>query len=87
MAKSKAKKWRDHDVRNNKRDATRSRGTVQGFSTHVRQGKTKQDILHRMDKKHKKKPDHQPRHVDDRDFYFCMVMTLIAKSQAVIDNR
>ncbi|MBM7095117.1 hypothetical protein JSY36_05035 [Bacillus sp. H-16] len=72
MSKSKARKKREHAVRNNKRDAALSRGTVTGFSTHVRKSKTKKDTLHRMDSKHKKKPGHQQGNVDDRDFLWCL---------------
>ncbi|RNA66886.1 hypothetical protein EBO34_16925 [Alteribacter keqinensis] len=74
-AKSKARKKRDHAVRNNRRDSALSRGTVTGFSTHVRKNKTKKDALQRMDLKHKKRPGHQQGCVDDREFLFMVPVT------------
>ncbi|RXI96446.1 hypothetical protein DS745_22300 [Anaerobacillus alkaliphilus] len=54
MAKSKAKKQRDHQLRNQKRDVTNSRGIQVDFSTHERKTKTKQEILKKHETKHKR---------------------------------
>lgn len=55
MAKSKAKKQRDHLIRTGKRDVTSSRGPHADFSTHVRKTKTKVETVRKEQIKHKKR--------------------------------
>lgn len=67
MAKSKAKKMREHLRRNGLRDAVLSRGAAPSFSTHERVTKTKKDRLERI--KHKKRNPHDHRS-DGGDSFF-----------------
>ncbi|WP_342412481.1 hypothetical protein NYE22_09615 [Bacillus sp. FSL K6-1560] len=60
MAKSQAKKKREHRLRNGGRDVLLSRG-----STHERMTKSKKEILNK--RKHKNPYDHTA--VDDKDFF------------------
>lgn len=53
MAKSKARKKRDHIYRTTGKDVTKMRGMKPDFSTHERKTKTKREILMKMEKKHK----------------------------------
>ncbi|MET3697081.1 hypothetical protein SAMN05877753_101341 [Bacillus oleivorans] len=55
MAKSKARKKREHILRNSGRDVTIIRGEQPEFSTHERKTKTKIEIQKRMISKHKKR--------------------------------
>ncbi len=55
MAKSKAKKKREHQLRNSGRDVTQSRGLKPDFSTLERTTKTKNETMIKMEKKHKKR--------------------------------
>lgn len=55
MAKTKAKKQREHLLRTTKRDVTSSRGTEIDFSTHVRKTKTKVEKIRKSQTKHKKR--------------------------------
>ncbi|MBM7586947.1 hypothetical protein JOC86_003499 [Bacillus pakistanensis] len=55
MAKSKARKKRDHLLRNNGKDASLFRNQQPSFSTHERKTKTKSELLLRNRKKHKKR--------------------------------
>ncbi|MFK3814004.1 hypothetical protein [Bacillus halotolerans] len=59
MAKSRAKRKREHLLRNSGRDALLSRGSSPSFSTHERMVKRKH--------KHKNPYDHNA--FDDRDFF------------------
>ncbi|WP_226674077.1 hypothetical protein [Rossellomorea aquimaris] len=56
MAKSKAKKKRDHQLRNTGRDLSIYRGTTPDFSTMMRRTKTKKESLLKEQTKHKKRP-------------------------------
>ncbi|MCY9184376.1 MULTISPECIES: hypothetical protein [Bacillus] len=67
MAKSRAKRKREHLLRNSGRDALLSRGTSPSFSTHERMTKSKKDILNKRKHKHKNPYDHNA--FDDRDFF------------------
>lgn len=53
MAKSNAKKKREHLARNGRRDPNLDRGTAADFSTHVRQTPTLRTGLLRQERKHK----------------------------------
>ncbi len=55
MAKSNARKKREHLLRNGKRDVTSSRGIQVDFSTHERKTKTKIEKLTKNVTKHKKR--------------------------------
>lgn len=56
MAKSKAKKKREHDVRNGRSDKTLLRGgEFVDISTHVRKTPTKIEKVRRMENKYKRK--------------------------------
>ncbi|WP_096439361.1 hypothetical protein [Alteribacter populi] len=68
MAKSRAKKYRDHRERNGIHDVTRSRGNLPHFSTHVRKTKTKQGKWNQLHTKHKKRSLHQRQ--DEGSFLF-----------------
>ncbi|MCI4168004.1 hypothetical protein [Bacillus spizizenii] len=65
MAKSRAKKKRDHLLRNGGRDVRLSRGSTPSFSTHERLAKSKKEILNK--RKHENPYDHTA--VDDKDFF------------------
>ncbi|MEC2111004.1 hypothetical protein [Bacillus stercoris] len=65
MAKSQAKKKREHRLRNGGRDVSSSRGSTPSFSTHERMTKSKKEILNK--RKHKNPYDHTA--VDDKDFF------------------
>ncbi|MEC1548520.1 hypothetical protein P9D77_09325 [Bacillus rugosus] len=65
MAKSRAKKKRDHLLRNGGRDVLLSRGITSSFSTHERMTKSKKEIFNK--RKHKNPYDHTA--VDDKDFF------------------
>lgn len=54
MAKSKAKKQRQHLVRNGRRDPELSRGNSADFSLHVRKTPTLREKQERSYKKHKR---------------------------------
>ncbi|MBU9723351.1 MULTISPECIES: hypothetical protein [Bacillaceae] len=69
MAKSKAKKKRDHVVRNGGRNATKSRGMAVSFSTHERRTKSKKDTIYKLHNKHKKRSLHQNTTDDGTIFY------------------
>ncbi len=56
MAKSQAKKKREHRLRNGGRDVLLSRGSTPSFSTHERMTKSKKEILNK--RKHKNPYDH-----------------------------
>ncbi|MCI4136247.1 hypothetical protein MOB09_12645 [Bacillus vallismortis] len=64
MAKSRAKKKREHLLRNGGRNVLLSRGSTPSFSTHERKIKSKKDILN---KQNKNPYDHTA--VDDKDFF------------------
>ncbi|MFT3654164.1 hypothetical protein DALLNEIH_00583 [Bacillus sp. B01(2024)] len=68
MAKSKAKKMREHLRRNGLRDAVLSRGAAPSFSTHERVTKTKKDRLERI--KHKKRNPHDHKSDGGDSFFF-----------------
>jgi len=53
MAKTRSRKQREHVLRNLGRDVTQFRGE-NGFSTHVRKTKTKQEKIISKDNKYKK---------------------------------
>lgn len=55
MAKSNARKKRDHIQRNTGRDNTLLRGAQTDFSTHERKTKTKKEAQKRLQNKHKKR--------------------------------
>lgn len=56
MAKSKAQKKREHDVRNGKRDVSLNRGgDYISISTHERKTPTKKEILSKRENKYKRK--------------------------------
>ncbi|MCY9373246.1 hypothetical protein MOF36_20600 [Bacillus haynesii] len=57
MAKSKARKKREHMLRNTGRDAAASRGKAPDFSTHVRKTKSRRDELAKLHMKHKRKKE------------------------------
>ncbi|MEC0280252.1 hypothetical protein [Bacillus halotolerans] len=59
MAKSRAKRKREHLLRNS--------GSSPSFSTHERMTKSKKDILNKRKHKHKNPYDHNA--FDDRDFF------------------
>lgn len=65
MAKSKAKKRREHLLRTMNRDVTSSRGIQCDFSTHVRKTKTKVEKLKKEQTKHKKRILQQYNHEGD----------------------
>ncbi len=65
MAKSQAKKKREHRLRNGGRDVLLSRGSTPSFSTHERMTKSKKEILNKRE--HKNPYDHTA--VDDKDFF------------------
>ncbi|MGG5775795.1 hypothetical protein ACLE91_14125 [Bacillus subtilis] len=65
MAKSQAKKKREHLLRNGGRDVLLSRGSTPSFSTHESMTKSKKEILNK--RKHKNPYDHTA--VDDKDFF------------------
>lgn len=55
MAKSKAKKKREHQFRNTGRDVSKHRGTNPDYSILVRTTKTKKETLAKEQTKHKKR--------------------------------
>lgn len=55
MAKSKARKLRDHIARNGSRNPADSRADQPDFSTHTRRTPTRQDKIHKREQKHKKR--------------------------------
>ncbi|MGG3574897.1 hypothetical protein ABES25_10645 [Bacillus gobiensis] len=55
MSKSKARKRREHLVRNTGYSKSVHRGIIPDFSTHVRKTPTKKEQLEKMNKKHKGK--------------------------------
>lgn len=55
MAKSKAKKYRDHIFRTTNRDISSSRGIQVEISTHVRKTKSKKEKWKQDQTKHKKR--------------------------------
>ena len=69
MAKSKARKKRDHLLRTRGRDVTILRGPQADFSTHERKTLTKSEKLHRNRTKHKKRYL-QNKCREDSAFYF-----------------
>ena len=52
MSKSRAKKQREHLVRNGKMDPSKRRGKNPDFSTHVRQTPTKKDKVQKIETKY-----------------------------------
>ncbi|MCT8139163.1 hypothetical protein H1D32_16500 [Anaerobacillus sp. CMMVII] len=68
MAKTKARKQREHQLRNKKRDVTSSRGTTVDFSTHERKTKTKLEKIRKHDTKHKKRFLQEYKHEGDAFF-------------------
>ncbi|MDG5786907.1 hypothetical protein QA612_05340 [Evansella sp. AB-P1] len=69
MSNSKAKRKREHDIRNGGRDVRNSRGMNMNFSTHERKTKTKKEKVVQNIKKHKKRPLQQI-HVDEGLFFY-----------------
>ncbi|MCY7765420.1 hypothetical protein [Bacillus inaquosorum] len=65
MAKSRAKKKREHLLRNGGSDVLLSRGGAPSFSTHERMTKSKKEILNK--KKHRNPYDHTA--FDDKGFF------------------
>ncbi|MBL3646642.1 hypothetical protein ABZM97_12065 [Bacillus vallismortis] len=65
MAKSRAKKKREHLLRNGGRDVLLSRGSTPSFSTHERMTKSKKEMLNT--RKPKNPYDHIS--VDDKGFF------------------
>ncbi|WP_064093633.1 hypothetical protein [Rossellomorea aquimaris] len=55
MAKSRAKKRREHHLRNTRRDVTQSRGHHPDFSTFERKTKSRLDMVIKEQTKHKKR--------------------------------
>ncbi|WP_299833174.1 hypothetical protein [uncultured Metabacillus sp.] len=55
MAKSKARKNREKQIREGKLDVTIKRGSWGEFKPYNRQTKTKKEALHHMETKHRKK--------------------------------
>ncbi|MGE6629443.1 hypothetical protein [Bacillus sp. NPDC077027] len=70
MAKSKAKKKRDHLHRQQNRNPEQSRGIAPVFSTHTRTTKTKREALQRLANKHKDRNAYDHRMNDHKHFYF-----------------
>ncbi|MCY8009179.1 hypothetical protein MOJ76_12800 [Bacillus haynesii] len=66
MAKSKARKKREHMLRNTGRDAAASRGKAPDFSTHVRKTKSRRDELAKLHMKHKRKNPYDLLHEDHK---------------------
>ncbi|MDU0154180.1 hypothetical protein [Bacillus cabrialesii] len=65
MAKSRARKKREHLLRNGGRDVLLSRGGSPSFSTHETMTKSKKEILNK--RKYKNPYDHTA--FDDKDFF------------------
>lgn len=71
MSKSKARRKRDHVLRNTGRDVTRLRSTLPDFSIMERTTKTKKETLAKDQTKHKKRSPHERDIPLSRDrFYF-----------------
>lgn len=66
MAKSKARKKREHMLRNTGRDAAASRGKAPDFGTHVRKTKSRREELAKLHMKHKRKNPYDLLHEDHK---------------------
>ncbi|MGF2615732.1 hypothetical protein FZC84_06585 [Rossellomorea vietnamensis] len=68
MAKSKARKKREHLLRTEGRDVTRLRGNALQFSTHERKTMTKEEKARKSHTKHKKRHLQESYHEDSASF-------------------
>lgn len=70
MVKSKARKKREHMLRNTGKDAAASRGKAPDFSTHVRKTKSRREELAKLHMKHKRKNPYDLLHEDHKGSFF-----------------
>jgi hypothetical protein len=82
MAKSKAKKERDHLLRTRGRDVTVLRAPGCQFSTHERKTMTKKERSRKSETKHKKRYL-QKQHLEDNAFFICN-LTIIPKDSGIM---
>ncbi|KKI92235.1 hypothetical protein WQ54_10455 [Bacillus sp. SA1-12] len=70
MAKSKARKSREKQIREGKWDVTLKRGSWGEFKPYNRQTKTKKEALHQMETKHQKKNHSHKDYDENGSFHF-----------------
>jgi hypothetical protein len=84
MAKSMARKKRDHLLRSKGKDVTIHRATASDFSTHERRTMTRPEKMNKMNTKHKKRQLQDSYHEESAFFYTKKLTPSTCGNQSVL---